>query len=108
MLGLNSSLNRRLSRVPSKSSLIPKSMTAFRKRKYVLAMSSTLKPTVVSFACWSLIHLKDTKQLQLDTTIYDSLQTEKVLPGNVMYIEANSGKSLSRRAMSSGLQRDLH
>ena len=35
--------------------------------------------------------MKGTKQLKLDPTIYDSLQKEKVLPGDVIYIEANSG-----------------
>lgn len=34
---------------------------------------------------------KGGKQLKLDPTIYDALQKEKVLPGDVIYIEANSG-----------------
>lgn len=35
--------------------------------------------------------VKGTKQLRLDPTIYDSLQKEKVAPGDVIYIESNSG-----------------
>lgn len=34
---------------------------------------------------------KGTKQLKLDPTVYESLQKEKVAPGDVIYIEANSG-----------------
>ena len=34
---------------------------------------------------------KGTKQLKLDPSIYDGLQKEKVAPGDVIYIEANSG-----------------
>ena len=34
---------------------------------------------------------KGTKQLKLDPTIYESLQKEKVVVGDVIYIEANSG-----------------
>lgn len=34
---------------------------------------------------------KGTKQLKLDPTVYESLQKEKVSPGDVIYIEANSG-----------------
>lgn len=35
--------------------------------------------------------VKGTKQLKLDPLIYDALLKEKVLPGDVIYIEANSG-----------------
>lgn len=38
--------------------------------------------------------MKGTKQLKLDPLIYDALQKEKVLPGDVIYIEANSGECL--------------
>lgn len=34
---------------------------------------------------------KGTKQLKLDPTIYESLQKEKVMVGDVIYIESNSG-----------------
>jgi len=34
---------------------------------------------------------KGTKQLKLDPSIYEGLQKEKVEPGDVIYIEANSG-----------------
>lgn len=34
---------------------------------------------------------KGTKQLKLDPSIYESLSKEKVEPGDVIYIEANSG-----------------
>jgi len=34
---------------------------------------------------------KGTKQLKLDPSIYDALQKENVTPGDVIYIEANSG-----------------
>lgn len=34
---------------------------------------------------------KGTKQLKLDPSIYEALQREKVAPGDVIYIEANSG-----------------
>jgi len=34
---------------------------------------------------------KGTKQLKLDASIYENLQKEKVQPGDVIYIEANSG-----------------
>lgn len=41
----------------------------------------------------AMVHtqVKGTKQLKLDPLIYDALQKEKVLPGDVIYIEANSG-----------------
>ena len=35
--------------------------------------------------------VRGTKQLKLDPLIYDAIQKEKVLPGDVIYIEANSG-----------------
>jgi len=34
---------------------------------------------------------KGTKQLKLDPSIYDAIQKEKISPGDVIYIEANSG-----------------
>merc|ERR1712193_54316 len=34
---------------------------------------------------------KGTKQLKLDPSIYEALQKEKIAPGDVIYIEANSG-----------------
>merc|ERR1712028_196762 len=34
---------------------------------------------------------KGTKQLKLDPSIYEALQKEKIVPGDVIYIEANSG-----------------
>jgi DNA helicase TIP49 (TBP-interacting protein) len=37
------------------------------------------------------LQVRGTKQLKLDPLIYDALQKEKVLPGDVIYIEANSG-----------------
>ena len=46
---------------------------------------------VISHVIIGLKTVKGTKQLKLDPTIYDSLQKEKVLPGDVIYIEANSG-----------------
>lgn len=47
---------------------------------------------VITHVIIGLKSVKGTKQLKLDPTIYDSLQKEKVLPGDVIYIEANSGK----------------
>ncbi|KXZ45693.1 hypothetical protein GPECTOR_51g678 [Gonium pectorale] len=46
---------------------------------------------VVSHVVIGLKTAKGTKQLKLDPTIYDALQKEKVQPGDVIYIEANSG-----------------
>ena len=46
---------------------------------------------VITHVIIGLKSVKGTKQLKLDPTIYDSLQKEKVLPGDVIYIEANSG-----------------
>merc|ERR1711967_75371 len=34
---------------------------------------------------------KGTKQLKLDPSIYEAIQKEKIMPGDVIYIEANSG-----------------
>lgn len=45
----------------------------------------------VSHVVIGLKTAKGTKQLKLDPTIYESLQKEKVEPGDVIYIEANSG-----------------
>lgn len=50
---------------------------------------------VITHVIIGLKTVKGTKQLKLDPTIYDSLQKEKVLPGDVIYIEANSGKLLT-------------
>ncbi len=44
----------------------------------------------------SVPQVKGTKQLKLDPLIYDALQKEKVLPGDVIYIEANSGALVCR------------
>lgn len=46
---------------------------------------------VVSHVVIGLKTVKGTKQLKLDPSIHDSLQKEKVGPGDVIYIEANSG-----------------
>ena len=45
----------------------------------------------VSHVVIGLKTVKGTKQLKLDPSIYESLQKEKVEPGDVIYIEANSG-----------------
>lgn len=45
----------------------------------------------VSHVVLGLKTSKGTKQLKLDPSIYESLQKEKVEPGDVIYIEANSG-----------------
>lgn len=45
----------------------------------------------VSHVVIGLRTVKGTKQLKLDPLIYDALLKEKVLPGDVIYIEANSG-----------------
>ncbi|KAI9197262.1 TIP49 C-terminus-domain-containing protein [Polychytrium aggregatum] len=45
----------------------------------------------VSHVIIGLKTVKGTKQLKLDPVIYESLQKEKVAPGDVIYIEANSG-----------------
>ena len=52
--------------------------------------------------------MKGTKQLKLDPLIYDALQKEKVLPGDVIYIEANSGALQGRvrvRGKAEGISR---
>ena len=46
---------------------------------------------VISHVVIGLRTAKGTKQLKLDPTIYDTLQTERASPGDVIYIEANSG-----------------
>ncbi len=46
----------------------------------------------VSHVILGLKTAKGTKQLKLDPTIYDALQKEKVLAGDVIYVEANSGR----------------
>ena len=50
-----------------------------------------LAAQVISHVVIGLRTVKGTKQLKLDPTIYDALQKEKVHPGDVIYIEANSG-----------------
>jgi RuvB-like protein 1 (pontin 52) len=45
----------------------------------------------ISHVVIGLKTVKGTKQLKLDPTIYDALIKEKVLVGDVIYIEANSG-----------------
>ena len=57
---------------------------------------------VISHVVIGLRTVKGTKQLKLDPTIYDALQKEKVHPGDVIYIEANSG---ARRVVMQGLGR---
>ncbi|KAL6781757.1 RuvB-like 1 [Auxenochlorella protothecoides] len=46
---------------------------------------------VISHVIIGLKTVKGTKQLKLDPTIHDALQKERVSPGDVIYIEANSG-----------------
>ena len=53
---------------------------------------------VISHVVIGLRTAKGTKQLKLDPTIYDALQKEKVMPGDVIYIEANSGARLTGRS----------
>merc|ERR1711898_76078 len=45
----------------------------------------------VSHVIIGLKTTKGTKQLKLDPSIYEGLQKEKIVPGDVIYIEANSG-----------------
>ncbi|GAX17981.1 RuvB-like protein 1 [Fistulifera solaris] len=45
----------------------------------------------ISHVVLTLKTTKGTKTLQLDPTMYDALQKEKVVVGDVIYIEANSG-----------------
>jgi RuvB-like protein 1 (pontin 52) len=45
----------------------------------------------ISHVLISLKTTKGTKQLKLDPAIYESIQKEKVMTGDVIYIEANSG-----------------
>merc|ERR1719486_1724034 len=45
----------------------------------------------VSHVVIGLKTTKGTKQLKLDPSIYEAIQKEKVSPGDVIYIEANSG-----------------
>merc|ERR1711871_1365547 len=45
----------------------------------------------VSHVVIGLKTVKGSKQLKLDPSIYDALKKEKVTPGDVIYIEANSG-----------------
>jgi len=45
----------------------------------------------VSHVVIGLKTTKGTKQLKLDPSIYESIQKEKITPGDVIYIEANSG-----------------
>eukprot|EP01104_Vermistella_antarctica_P000836 TRINITY_DN10937_c0_g1_i1.p1 TRINITY_DN10937_c0_g1~~TRINITY_DN10937_c0_g1_i1.p1 ORF type:complete len:454 (+),score=118.37 TRINITY_DN10937_c0_g1_i1:82-1443(+) len=45
----------------------------------------------ISSVVISLKTVKGTKQLRLDPTIYDSIQKEKITPGDVIFIEASSG-----------------
>lgn len=45
----------------------------------------------VSHVVIGLKTTKGTKQLKLDPSIYESIQKERVTPGDVIYIEANSG-----------------
>lgn len=46
---------------------------------------------VISHVIIGLKTVKGAKQLKLDPTIHDALQKENVAPGDVIYIEANSG-----------------
>merc|ERR1712072_232124 len=45
----------------------------------------------VSHVILGLKTTRGAKQLRLDPSIYDQLQKEKIVPGDVIYIEANSG-----------------
>ena len=47
---------------------------------------------VISHVVIGLKTVRGIKQLKLDPTIYDSLQKERVNAGDVIYIEASSGK----------------
>lgn len=46
---------------------------------------------VISHVIVGLRTAKGTKQLRLDPIIYESIQKERITPGDVIYIEANSG-----------------
>ncbi|KAG8267610.1 RuvB-like protein 1 [Homalodisca vitripennis] len=54
--------------------------------KYFAGYGKTVSHVIIG-----LKTAKGTKQLKLDPSIYESLQKEKVEPGDVIYIEANSG-----------------
>lgn len=64
-----------------------------KKKSLIVALQAGGYGKVITHVIIGLKTVKGTKQLKLDPTIYDSLQKEKVLPGDVIYIEANSGES---------------
>jgi RuvB-like protein 1 (pontin 52) len=63
----------------------------------------------ISLVVIGLKTMKGTKQLKLDPTIYDALIKEKVLVGDVICIEANSGavKRVGRSDAWIGLHKEI-
>lgn len=57
----------------------------------LVAQQPPVCTAAISHVVIGLRTAKGSKQLKLDPLIYDALQKEKVLPGDVIYIEANSG-----------------
>lgn len=64
----------------------------WHERVVELCMQAGGYGKVITHVIIGLKTVKGTKQLKLDPTIYDSLQKEKVMAGDVIYIEANSGR----------------
>lgn len=58
---------------------------------YINHVSLCLAPQTVSHVVIGLKTTKGTKQLKLDASIYENMQKEKVVVGDVIYIEANTG-----------------
>lgn len=46
---------------------------------------------IINFVIISLKTVRGTKQIKLDPIIYESIQKENIVLGDVIYIEANSG-----------------
>ncbi|KAJ3567990.1 hypothetical protein NP233_g6001 [Leucocoprinus birnbaumii] len=61
----------------------------------------------VSHVIVGLKTVKGTKQLKLDPSIYEAILKEKIIVGDVIYIEANTGADNSNSA-SAALMRDVH
>lgn len=59
----------------------------------------------ISHVVVGLKTVKGTKQLRLDPTIYEAIQKERVVVGDVIYIEANTGAvKVSTRSIWFGCQ----
>ena len=78
-------------RISERKEVYEGEVTALTAQETEDPLAATTYGRTISHVVLTLKTTKGTQTLKLDPVMYDSLQTEKVVVGDVIYIEANSG-----------------